>query len=262
MRQTSKRQNKLKRPYTSNLIGFYSTEIYLPISVMADFFRGISRKIRQKTDAHEQHTSLPVVRWKTLLSRKPIFICEREKSDGNIRLSELGILCQFARHLPENGMVFEIGTFDGRTTLNLALNAPSCQVSTLDLPQGSGTRYTVESGEKVYIEKPLSGKRFLQNSEVFPDVVNRITQLFGDSADFDFSSYEGGCDLIFVDGSHAYGYVLKDSETALRLRNTKGIIIWHDYGVWEGVTRALEELEERTGAGLYHLYGTSLVVCL
>ncbi|MGM0665635.1 MAG: class I SAM-dependent methyltransferase [Thermodesulfobacteriota bacterium] len=252
----------MKRPYTSNLIGFYSTEIYLPVSVITDFLRGVSRNIRQKSDAHEQHTSLPVVQWKTLLGRKPIFICEREKSDGNIRLSELGILCQFARRLPENGMVFEIGTFDGRTTLNLALNSPSCQVTTLDLLSGSRTRLTVEPGEKVYIEKPLSGKRFLQNSEAFPDAVNRITQLFGDSAEFDFSSYEGRFDLVFVDGSHAYEYVLKDSETALRLRNTEGIIIWHDYGVWEGVTRALEELEERTGAGLYHIYGTSLVVCL
>ena len=38
-----------------------------------------------------------------------------------------------------------------------------------------------------------------------------------------------------------------------------GVIIWHDYGIWEGVTRALEELEERENLGLKNISGTSLV---
>ena len=88
----------------------------------------------------------------------------------------------------------------------------------------------------------------------------RITQLHGDSATFDFTPYEDRCDLVFVDGSHAYEYTVKDTETAFRLKRPGGVIIWHDYGVWEGVTRALEEFERRTNAGLKHIHGTSLVV--
>lgn len=252
----------MRRFCAGNLIGFYSTEIYIPVSVIAAFLRGVSRRIRQKRDTHTQATSLPVVKWKSLVDRKSISICEHRKSDGNVRISELGVICQFARGLSEGGTIFEIGTFDGRTTLNLALNSPACRVATLDLPPRTITRFAVESGERHYIEKTASGERFLKNSRMFPDAVNRIVQLYGDSAEFDFNPYEGECDLVFVDGSHAYEYALKDSHTAFRLRKNGGVIIWHDYGVWKGVTRALEELEENTGAGLYHIYGTSLVVCM
>ena len=38
-----------------------------------------------------------------------------------------------------------------------------------------------------------------------------------------------------------------------------GVIIWHDYGIWEGVTRALEEIEEKEKIGLKNISGTSLV---
>ena len=38
-----------------------------------------------------------------------------------------------------------------------------------------------------------------------------------------------------------------------------GMVIWHDYGVWPGVTRALEELEASRNLGLRHIRGTSLV---
>ncbi|MBW1799456.1 MAG: hypothetical protein JRJ85_01880, partial [Deltaproteobacteria bacterium] len=47
--------------------------------------------------------------------------------------------------------------------------------------------------------------------------------------------------------------------TAMRLIRTGGVIIWHDYGIWEGVTRALEEMEEKNKWGLKHISGTSLV---
>ena len=45
----------------------------------------------------------------------------------------------------------------------------------------------------------------------------QITQLYGDSANFDFSPYAGRMGLVFVDGSHSYDYVLQDTASALRL---------------------------------------------
>ena len=38
-----------------------------------------------------------------------------------------------------------------------------------------------------------------------------------------------------------------------------GVVVWHDYGIWEGVTKALEEMEQRERLGLTHIRGTSLV---
>jgi hypothetical protein len=51
-----------------------------------------------------------------------------------------------------------------------------------------------------------------------------------------------------------------DTDTALRLVANKGMVIWHDYGVWDGVTRALEEIDSSRHLGLRHVRGTSLVV--
>jgi hypothetical protein len=61
-----------------------------------------------------------------------------------------------------------------------------------------------------------------------------------------------------------YEYVRADSQTALRLlRAEGGIVLWHDYGAWHGVTRALNELyatDARCG-NLFHIRGTTLA-CL
>jgi hypothetical protein len=65
-----------------------------------------------------------------------------------------------------------------------------------------------------------------------------------------------------VDGSHSYDYTMNDSMRALRLaRKDKGIILWHDYTNWNGVTKVLNELykTKRDFRGLKHIRGTRLV---
>ena len=57
----------------------------------------------------------------------------------------------------------------------------------------------------------------------------KITQLFGDSKHFDEKTFAHQMNLIFVDGSHAYSYVLSDSEKAFNMVAPNGITLWHDY---------------------------------
>ena len=38
------------------------------------------------------------------------------------------------------------------------------------------------------------------------------------------------------------------------------MVLWHDYGIWNGVTEALNELEATRQMGLRHVRGTTLVV--
>jgi hypothetical protein len=61
------------------------------------------------------------------------------------------------------------------------------------------------------------------------NVAPKITRLLGDSAAYDFRPFHETVDLVFIDGSHAYGYVLRDSATAMSLLRESGIILWHDY---------------------------------
>ena len=70
------------------------------------------------------------------------------------------------------------------------------------------------------MDKDVSGTRFRGT-----DCESRITQLYGDSATYDFSRHVGTVDLVFVDGSHSYEYVVSDSRLSLSLlRGGKGVI--------------------------------------
>lgn len=241
--------------------GFYATRIYLPFSLLSRRWRRFSRRLRGKPDRFLQATSLPEVGWTQCVDVAVPRVWEARKANGNVRISEVALLAAFASRCRAGSALFEIGTFDGRTTLNLALNAPvACPVYTLDLPASEATRFELAPGERHMVEKPVSGARYEAYRQRQPAAIGRIHQLLGDSARFDFSPYAGTCSLVFVDGSHAYDYVLSDTRAAMTLVEAGGTIVWHDYGIWEGVTRGLEELEQRERLGLRNLRGTSLVI--
>jgi len=238
--------------------GVYALAVYLPVSLMARRLRDYSRARRGvRRDTHA--TALPQAAWSEVLQRHPVRLTETDKADGNVNLAELAILAQAAAAVPAGRSVVEIGTFDGRTTLNLAINAGEASVFTLDLPPDERAAFALAPGERQYVDKPQPGARFRAASPPWRGAARRITQLLGDSATYDWSPYGGRAGLVFVDGSHAYEYVLKDTETAMRLVAPGGIVLWHDYGRWDGVSRALDELEAQRLLGLRHIAGTSLV---
>jgi len=243
----------------SRLNGLYARSIYLPISDFGREVRALGRRVRKVERG--QKTSLPAVDWQEAIDVRAIRIVEPQKNSGDVSLGELAVLASAAAALRAGDEIIEIGTFDGRTTLNLAINAPAqYRVFTLDLPPDAAPKFDLAPGERAYVEKPRSGRRFLQAPPEWAAAAGRITQLIGDSATYDWSPHAGRAGLVFVDGSHAHDYVTADSDTAFRLVANKGMVIWHDYGVWEGVTRALEEIEASRQLGLRHVRGTSLVV--
>lgn len=193
---------------------------------------------------------------------EPLRILEPDVVSGNISDLELIAINKLVKKY-QPAVCFEIGTFDGRTTLNLAANAgPDARIYTLDLPRGDvdATGLPLDRGDRKFVDKDASGARF-----VGTPYEKRITQLYGDSATFDFRSYHNAVDLVFVDGSHAYEYVRNDTRVALQLlRNGKGIILWHDYDSihWKGLTRAMNELyqEDDRLRAMRHIGDTMLVV--
>jgi predicted O-methyltransferase YrrM len=240
--------------------GYYATRIYLPFSSLSRRWRRFSRRVRGKPDRFLQTTTLPEVSWTDLHLPLVPRIWEHRKENGNVRISEVGILSALARVCPDRTALFEIGTFDGRTTLNLAMNAPAgCQIFTLDLPPDQATKFAIAEGERHMVEKPAPGARYGQYRGAHPAAIGRIRQLLGDSATFDYSPYRDACSLVFVDGSHAYDYAMSDTRAAMGMVRAGGVIVWHDYGIWAGVTTALEELEQRERLGLRVIRGTSLV---
>ena len=176
-------------------------------------------------------------------------------TDGNPSPVELFCLGALVRACGARA-IFEIGTFDGTTTLQLALNSPDdAVVWTLDLPAGAmdQTHFPVLAEDKPYIDKPTTGARFTKTP-----AAGKIHQLFGDSATFSYEPYLGRMDFVFIDGSHSLAYVRSDSARAFSLVRPGGWIVWHDYGVWPDVTTGLQELASQLP--LVNLAGTTLVV--
>jgi hypothetical protein len=107
-----------------------------------------------------------------------------------VRISELAILFAFAADRRDGSNLFEIGTFDGRTTLNLALNSPArCTIYTLDLPPDLRTIFSLAEGERHMVDKPKPGSRYERHRGTYPSAIGKIHHLLGDSAAFDFSPF-------------------------------------------------------------------------
>jgi predicted O-methyltransferase YrrM len=183
---------------------------------------------------------------------------ELDAVDGNVTVLELVVIASITAQLAPHA-VFEIGTFDGRTTVNLAANAaPDAIVSTLDLPPVSETTaLDVHVEDRKYLPSARSGSRIAAS-----ELVSQIRRVFGDSATFDFTPYHDAIDLCFVDGAHTYDYVINDSARALEIVRPNGVVLWHDYGMWPGVTEALNELVLTNPAfsSLVWIEGTTLAM--
>lgn len=139
-------------------------------------------------------------------------------------------------------VIFEIGTFRGRSTLNFALNSPAdCVIYTLDLPP-DGQRAVLASPELTPADKKVIGESLTGVDYRGSEVERKIVQLYGDSREFDYSPFYGQVDLVFVDALKHYVAVRHDTEEALKMVRPGGAIIWHafaNYGDYHDVTRAV-----------------------
>jgi predicted O-methyltransferase YrrM len=160
--------------------------------------------------------------------------------------------------------LFEFGTGTGRTTYLWAKNsAPDARVITLALGNNQHADYQAARGDNPFALRAALTEsvfdRFLYSGT---PAEHKVTQLFGDSKRFDETPYLNQCDLIFIDGSHAYSYVKNDTEKALRMLREGGVLLWHDYRYrnreTSGVRRYLDELSETMP--LVRLHETAFVV--
>lgn len=166
-------------------------------------------------------------------------ISEKETKDGNVSLSELLCIVSIIKYYQAR-KIFELGTFDGRTTLNMHHNCcKKPNIFTLDLPKShtEKTVYKIHDWEKIYTNKNEPGIKFSHLKDE-----GSIIQILSDSANFERQDLNDYFDFIFVDGSHTNKYVENDTELAMRLINKeKGIIVWHDYNSgWQDVTNTME----------------------
>lgn len=157
------------------------------------------------------------------------------------------------------GSFFEIGTNRGRTSWTVARNNPNISVYTLDVPlEHDSTDTALElasDDERFFRPGAACGEAFRDSPEAA-----RITQLWGDSATFDFSPYAGAIDLIYIDGAHTYEYVRSDTARALDMLSESGTIVWDDYGSNPGVYELVNEIAPTLGGAVYHVFGSRMAL--
>jgi hypothetical protein len=146
--------------------------------------------------------------------------------------------------------ILEIGTYNGLTTLTLAVNLPEAVVHTLDLPPFARPELPLEASDRANIGQ--FDRRLFEETAV----AERIVQHLGDSATFDFGSLGGAFDMVYIDGAHSPRYVENDTQAAFSIISNDGAIVWDDY--WRplpAVASFLQTLEDRT---IYRIPGTRL----
>lgn len=172
---------------------------------------------------------------------------------GNVKQYELLVLCAVLRFTGAQ-QIFEFGTFDGQTTWHLAANSPAdARVRTLDLPLDHPARHDPRHDRRI---GPICGVAVNSQYDGTPEAA-KIEQIHCDSMAFDPAPYEGQVDFCFIDASHQYSHVQRDTENALRMVKPGGTIFWHDYSRWwPGVQQCLDDLSDRLPVFL--IPGTSL----
>ena len=140
-------------------------------------------------------------------------------------LSALALLAATVRR----ARIVEFGTFDGRSTRVLAINAPDASIVTLDLPPDERRWKPGAQVGRFVADIAASG---------------RVQVCLGDSRQFDESSLRGLVDFVFVDGGHGAEIVRSDSFKALAMVGDRPgrTIVWHDYGFISDVSRTVDEI--------------------
>ncbi len=177
--------------------------------------------------------------------------------DGNLSSEELIAICSLIQACnPKN--LLEIGTFNGLTTLHMAVNSNlDAKIHTLDLSTlDDYPKETLDPEDIKYITSP-----FKKDKHYLHTVYNhKIIEHEGNSLSYSFSKFtedNAKMDFIFIDGGHSYQIVKNDTEKSLKILKEDGILVWHDYTpTCPGVFTYLNELSK--SFPIFHLDKTTL----
>ena len=170
---------------------------------------------------------------------------------GQTSKLELLILVAFAKTLKNGENFLEIGTFDGNTALNCALNLnQNSKFITIDLPENA-----IPTSEHLVYDADLIKNE--QRSNKKSENLDNVVQIYSDSTKFDFSKLD--FKIAFIDGGHDYNTVKLDTQNVMNNINKNGIVLWHDYDVVNPVGDFLHSISNEYK--IYRIQGTRIAIC-
>jgi hypothetical protein len=223
-----------------------------------DRFVGYLRDIEE---AYQFHSHLPIesVELAEVVGNnfaEPLFLPLGHVRPGSSPAGDLAALAAITKRKQPRS-IFEIGTFEGLSTVVFVKNAgPDVVMHTLDLPHDQGKISRTERSFAAHsISEAYSSGHLIDEFEIR----GRTHAYWGDSAIFDFNPFVGTMDLFFVDGAHTEDYVASDSCHAFDCIAADGWVLWHDCFTPQ-VFKVLKQIAETTK--LYQIRGTNLVLAM
>lgn len=241
-----------KYPQYNNLRFLVSDKLIIEeIGNRADEFEKIYNKAQNKIKTVKLSDIFP-----SKLEKDSIILENFLGHWGNISVEEVCKIALITKFLKPR-KIFESGTYNGMTTLQLALNAPKgCVVYTLDLPDHSFSQIQLSKID-ILVAKHFKDKFGTKTGGYFKNRKDiKVIQILQDSFTFNPTPFKKSMDLIFIDAAHDYENKKKDTENAFFMLRKGGVIIWHNYADvgCPDVTKYLYHLS--MSKKIYHLKNT------
>lgn len=156
--------------------------------------------------------------------------------DGWMTPGQAATLYDAARRCPPHGLIVEIGSFRGRSTIVLA-SAASEGTRVVAIDPHAGNDRGPEEIEGYAAEAEEDHEVFLANLAA-AGVAGRVRHVraFSDAA---HAEVEGAIDVLYIDGAHRYGPALADIRSWGRRVGAGGTLLIHDSFSSIGVTLAI-----------------------
>lgn len=217
--------------------------------------------LRDVEEAYQPYTQMPIqpLDLAEILGSdfaEPLFLPMGYVRAGSSPAGDLAALAGITKKKQPKS-IFEIGTFEGLSTVVFVKNAAADVVMhTLDLPHGQNEiSRTSRSFSAHSIAEPYVSGHLIDRFSIRA----RTNAYWGDSAIFDFRPFDSAIDLFFVDGAHTEDYVASDSCRAFECVATDGWVLWHDCFTPQ-VLKVLKQIAETTK--VYQLRGTNLALVM
>ena len=126
-----------------------------------------------------------------------------------INESEVALLKEYASHVPENGLIVDIGTCEGGSAFALAIGSkPSVKIVTID---------------------PTPNKRFYTHRTAL-GFDNKIECIEKRSQDI---KWDRPINLFFNDGLHQYQGIVEDNDIYCPMVVKDGLCLFHDFTLYD-----------------------------
>jgi predicted O-methyltransferase YrrM len=160
--------------------------------------------------------------------------------DGLISDKEGELLYNLAKNCKGNGVIVEIGSFKGKSTIWLAKGskaARNIKVYAIDPHTGEG-EYSSQCGKTWTFDE---FKKNLENAKV-SDIVVPLVKMSEEAA----KDLKEPVEFIFIDGGHEYKFVKLDFDLWFPKLVDHGIIAFHDTIGWLGPKQVVSDLAHKS----------------